>query len=150
MKLAVWSQPESGNINIFLLQMMNVMSWKFNSSHHNMLPVSRLNPNVMSDEFFKKNFLRWWQQTATLQQPYPFYNVRWHILYCKSIPFTLRKATFCVLIRHLSCCRMRSFAWWYASFLFAGCRAVYARQVVLFALVGISGREVRAASVGPF
>ena len=27
---------------------------------------------------------------------------------------------------------------------------MYARQVVLFALVGISGREVRAASVGPF
>lgn len=101
----------------------DVMSWKFNSSHHNTLFVSGLNPNVMSDEFFLKNFLRWWQQTATLQQPYPFYNVRWHILYCKSIPFTLRKATFCVLICYLSCCKKASFVllyavWWIAKILF--------------------------------
>lgn len=32
--------------------MVDVMSLKFNSSHHNTLFVSRLNPNVMSDEFF--------------------------------------------------------------------------------------------------
>lgn len=35
----------------------DVTSWIFNSSHHNALFVSVLYRNVMSDEFFKKNFL---------------------------------------------------------------------------------------------
>lgn len=77
-----------------------------------MLPVSRLNPNVMSDEFFKKTF-------CVDDNRLRLYNN--HILfiisddmYCKSIPFTLRKATFCVLICHLSCCKKASFVLPYA------------------------------------
>lgn len=38
------------------------------------------------------------------------------MLYCKSMPFTLRKATFCVLICHLSCCKKASFVLPYVVF----------------------------------
>ena len=79
-----------------------------------MLPVSRLNPNVMSDEFFKKTF-------CVDDNRLRLYSN--HILfiisddtYCivKAYLFTLRKATFCVLICHLSCCKKASFVLLYA------------------------------------
>lgn len=88
---------------------LDVTSCKLNSSHYNILIISELSGFVMSDEFLTKLFtvLRINRITYSAKK-LCFGLAKGRVSGCKSIPFAMRFAAFCIFLWYILICFSRN------------------------------------------